>query len=61
MLYLYYPDTYQRPSGYATIIVAVSILGAVQLMSIGVLGEYVGRIYRQTKGRPRFIVKESEL
>jgi polyisoprenyl-phosphate glycosyltransferase len=61
ILFLYDPSIYHRPSGYATIIVAVSFLGAIQLISIGVLGEYIGRIYRQGKGRPQFIVDEREL
>jgi dolichol-phosphate mannosyltransferase len=60
-LYMYDPSIYQQPSGYATIIVAISFLGSVQLISIGVLGEYIGRVYSQGKGRPQFIVVESEL
>lgn len=44
--------------GWTTLIVAVFFLGSVQLMAIGLMGEYVGRIYDQTKGRPIFIVKE---
>lgn len=47
------------PPGWATISVAVIWLGSVQLVAIGLVGEYVGRIYDQTKGRPEFIVRES--
>ena len=47
------------PPGWATLAAAVTFLGGVQLIAIGVLGEYVGRIYEQTKGRPVFIVKEA--
>jgi hypothetical protein len=34
------------------------LLGGIQLLSIGVLGEYVGRIYMETKRRPRFIIEK---
>lgn len=49
------------PSGQASIIVSILFLGGVQLIGIGVLGEYIGRIYSQTKERPDFIVKEKGL
>ncbi|MCA9284542.1 MAG: glycosyltransferase family 2 protein [Phycisphaerales bacterium] len=42
--------------GFATLAVAVLFLGAVQLISIGILGEYVARIYGEVKGRPTHIV-----
>ncbi len=45
-------------TGYAAIIVAVFFLGAVQLVSIGILGEYVGRIYEEVKGRPLYTLAE---
>lgn len=47
-----------RLIGYAAIVVAVLFLGAVQLVCIGILGEYIGRIYEEVKGRPLFTVKE---
>ncbi len=49
------------PPGWVMLILAVSFLGSLQLIAIGILGEYVGRIYDQSKGRPVFIVKESSL
>jgi dolichol-phosphate mannosyltransferase len=49
------------PPGWATIAVTISFLGAVQLIGIGILGEYIGRIYGQTKDRPDFIVREKGL
>ena len=45
-------------SGWASTIVIISFLGGVQLLSIGLLGEYIGKIYMETKNRPRFIVGE---
>lgn len=44
--------------GWATIVVAVSFLGGVQLLSIGVIGEYLGKIFVEVKGRPSYIVAE---
>ena len=44
--------------GYATIIVLTLLLGAVQLFCIGIIGEYVGRTFEQSKQRPIYIAKE---
>lgn len=45
-------------TGFATILIAIFFLGAVQLVSIGILGEYIGRIYEEVKGRPLYILSE---
>lgn len=45
--------------GFATIVISVVFLGGVQLICLGILGEYVGRIYENVKGRPQSIVRES--
>ena len=44
--------------GYATIIVLILALGAMQLICIGIIGEYVGRTFEQSKKRPIYIAKE---
>jgi hypothetical protein len=44
-------------SGWTTIVVGLMLLSGVQLISLGVVGEYVGRIFEEVKGRPLYIVK----
>ena len=44
--------------GYATIIVLILLLGGIQLLCIGIIGEYVGKTFEQSKARPVYIVKE---
>ncbi len=47
--------------GYFTTIFAILMIGGVQLLSIGVLGEYIGRIYHEVKRRPSFIVDKTNI
>ncbi len=44
--------------GFTTLVSVVLFLGGVQLLSIGILGEYIGRIYNEAKGRPNYVVKD---
>jgi glycosyltransferase involved in cell wall biosynthesis len=44
--------------GWSSLMAVVLLLGGVQLLCIGVLGEYLGRVYRETKGRPLYVVNE---
>ena len=61
-LAVYY--TFQRltiglsPPGFATLVVAFFLLSGVQLVTIGVIGEYIGRIFEEVKRRPMYIVRE---
>jgi dolichol-phosphate mannosyltransferase len=45
--------------GQTTTLVAVLFLGGVQLISLGILGEYIGRLYDEAKGRPLYIVRDA--
>ena len=56
--YLLYSDPVQ---GFATIMCSILLLGGIQLLSIGVLGKYLEKTYIETKNRPIFIVKESNI
>lgn len=46
------------PSGFTAIVGLLLLTSGTQLLSLGIIGEYIGRIYREVKKRPRFIVKE---
>lgn len=51
--------TYNRVSGWPFLMISVWFLGGVQLISVGVIGEYIGKIYTEVKRRPRYIIKEA--
>jgi len=45
-------------SGFTTIIICVLFLGGIQLITVGILGEYIGRVYEEVKQRPLYVVRE---
>lgn len=52
--YFVYPNA---PRGFSTLIVAILFLGSIQLLSLSIIGEYLGKIFEETKGRPKYIIK----
>jgi len=52
---IFYGDPVQ---GYPTLIIIILFLGGLQLLSIGILGEYLGRIFNETKNRPTYVARE---
>ena len=45
-------------SGWTSIIISVWAIGGLQLLATGIIGEYIGKIYIETKNRPKFIIDE---
>ena len=54
-MYSIYPTA---PQGITTVIILILLLGGVQLLSISILSEYIGKILEETKQRPKYIIKE---
>jgi glycosyltransferase involved in cell wall biosynthesis len=51
-------DPSQSIAGYASLLVVVLFFGGVQLLCLGLMGEYIGRIYRESKNRPLYVVRD---
>jgi len=56
---LYLKATGRAVSGFTTVILLELVIGSFLMISLGVIGEYLARIYEEVKGRPRYIVVES--
>ena len=60
LMLVYFLITYwagEAVSGWSTIVISIWALGGLQLLAIGVIGEYIGKIYLETKQRPKFIIE----
>jgi dolichol-phosphate mannosyltransferase len=55
-LHAWWTDQLTGPPGWTSLMVVMLIFGGIQLLSIGILAEYVGRIYEEAKSRPRYVV-----
>jgi dolichol-phosphate mannosyltransferase len=60
IVYTYYKKIFTQDYvvGWASLMVSILFLGGVQLISVGILGEYISRIYRDVKNRPLYVVQE---
>jgi len=60
-IYLFYKLMgWQILWGNPTLVILISFLGGIQLISVGILGEYIGRIYEEVRSRPKFIIDRAE-
>ena len=47
--------------GYASLLVVTLLLGGIQLLALGIIGEYLGRVFNEVKHRPGYLVQESKI
>ena len=58
IFFLYSYSTGKAVEGWTTIVISTWAIGGLQLLAIGVIGEYIGKIYLETKRRPKYIIEE---
>lgn len=46
------------PQGFTALIIAITFVGGANLFFLGIIGEYVGRVYEETKGRPHYVIRD---
>lgn len=51
---IWFPET--TIQGWSSLLIVIVFMGGIQLMTIGIVGEYIGRIYEEVKGRPLYII-----
>ena len=44
--------------GWSSSLICITLIGGIQLISLGIIGEYIGKIYLETKHRPRYVISE---
>jgi dolichol-phosphate mannosyltransferase len=49
---------HQSPRGFTALILVITFLSGINLFSLGIIGEYVGRIYEETKARPQYVIRK---
>jgi hypothetical protein len=47
--------------GWTSVVLPIYFIGGIQLLSLGVIGEYIGKMYKETKHRPRYFIEKSYL
>jgi glycosyltransferase involved in cell wall biosynthesis len=55
----FFPASAQAPAGFTALVLTITFLSGMQLISAGVMGEYIGRVYEEVKHRPHYIVKRT--
>ena len=45
-------------TGYPSLVVLISVIGGIQLLALGIIGEYLGRVFNETKNRPLYLIKD---
>ena len=53
---MFYPNAFV--TGWIGLFIGIMFLGGIQLMTIGIIGEYIGKIYQEVQKRPKYLIKE---